>query len=72
MPAVGEGGIDVGVQGAAGSEGVSLDAWNLDQAAYGVAGHAQMVLQAHLCGIFDLCHRAAEELAGRRRSHGAS
>ena len=68
---VGEGGEDVGVQGAGGGEGVALDAGDLHQAADGVADHAQVVLQAHLGRVFYLVGTAAEELAGCGGSHGA-
>ncbi len=69
--AVGERGVDVGVEGSCGSDGVALDARDLDEAADGVAGHAEVVLQAHLRRILYLRRRAAEELAGGRRGHGA-
>ena len=68
--AVGEGGVEVGIEGSGGSEGVALDAGNLHESADGVAGHAEVVLESHLCGVLDLCHRASEELAGGSRGHG--
>ena len=69
--AVAERGVELGVEGTAGRKGVALDARDLDEAADGVAGHAEVVLQAHLRRILYLRRRAAEELAGGRRSHGA-
>lgn len=71
MASVGKRGVNVGVEGTGRSDGVALDAGNLHQPAYGVAREAQMVFETHLCGIFDLRRGAAEELAGRRGSHGA-
>ena len=53
MHAVGEGGIDVGIEGACGGVGVSFDAGNLNESADGVAGHAEVVFQSHFCCIFN-------------------
>ena len=71
MLAVAERGVELGVEGTAGRKGVALDARNLDEAADGVAGHAEVVLQAHLRRILYLRRRAAKELAGGCRGHGA-
>ena len=71
MVAVGEAGVDIGVEGSGGGIGVALYAGDLHKSADGVASHAEVMLQAHLGGIFDLRGRAAEELAGGRGSHGA-
>jgi hypothetical protein len=40
-------------------EGVALDTGNLDQTADGIAGHAKMVFDGDLRGIFDLLVRLA-------------
>ena len=64
MLAVGEGCIEVGVEGTTGGKGITLDAGNLNQTAHGVARHAQMVFQSHLRRIFYLLRSSAEELAG--------
>ena len=61
--------IQVGVQRASGSKGVTLDTRNLNQSAYRVTGHAQVVLQAHLGRIFYLRWGAAKQLASSSRRH---
>ena len=38
---IGERGVDIGVEGAAGSESVTLDTWYLHKSADRVAGHAE-------------------------------
>ena len=46
--------IEVGIQSPGSCKGISLYAWNLNQPAYRIAGHAQMVFQCHLCRILYL------------------
>ena len=70
--AVGKGRIEVAVQRPEGGVGVALDTGYLYHAAYGVAGHAEVMLQRHLGGVFYLGERTAEQVAGRGRRHGAS
>ena len=50
--------------------GVALDTWYLHKTTYRVTGHAQMVLQAHLCGILNLRWRATKELVSSSCGHG--
>ena len=69
--AVGKGGIEVGVECSGGRKGVALDAGYLHEAADGVARHAEVMLQPHLCRILYLCHAAAKELTGCCGGHGA-
>lgn len=71
VDSVGQGGIDIGVEGAGCGIGVALDAWNLHQTAHRVASHAEMMFQPHFSGIFNLGRAAAEELQGCRGCHGA-
>ena len=52
--AVGEGGVDVGVEGTGSGVGITLDTRNLDKTANRIAGHAQVVFKRHLCSVFDL------------------
>ena len=68
---VGEGGVEVGIESTCCCKGIALDAGNLHEAADGVAGHAEMVLEAHLSGVFNLCNGAAEELTGSGGGHSA-
>ena len=68
--AVGERGVDVGVEGPCGSDGVALDAGNLHQSADGVARQSQVVFEPHFGGVFDLRGGSAEELAGGCGGHG--
>ncbi len=37
-----------------GGKGIALNAWNLHQPRHGVTGQAEVVLQSHLGGVFDL------------------
>ena len=69
--AIGEGGVDIGVQRTGGRKGVALNAGDLDEAADGVASHAQMVFKAHFGRILDLGRAASKEHAGGGRRHGA-
>ena len=46
--------IEVGIQGPGSGKGVPLDAWNLNQSANRIAGHAKMVFQCHLGRILYL------------------
>ena len=71
MGSVGERGVDVGIQSAGRRNGVAFDAGDLHQSADGVARQSEVVFEPHLGGILDLRRGAAEELAGRSRSHGA-
>jgi hypothetical protein len=50
-----------GRDGLDGAEAVRLDAGDLDEAAHGVAGHAEMVLERDLGGVLDLLGRAAQD-----------
>ena len=54
VDSVGEGCIEVGIEGSAGCKGVALDARYLHETANRVAGHAQMVLKSHFSSIFNL------------------
>src|SRR5690606_36441299 len=54
-----------------GAHRVALDAGDLDQPAYGVAGEAEVVLDADLGGVLDLFGGAAEHLGQARGGHGA-
>jgi hypothetical protein len=47
-----------------------LDAGDLDEAAHGVAGHAEMVLERDLGGVLDLLGRAAQDGGEARGGHG--
>ena len=49
-----------GVDGFDGAHAVALDAGDLDEAADGVAGHAEVVLHGDLGGVFDLGVGAVE------------
>src|SRR5260370_23329880 len=49
-----------GVDGFDGAHAVALDAGDLDEAADGVAGHAEVVLRGDLGGVFDLGVGAVE------------
>ena len=49
------------------TNGVAFDARDLDEAADGVAGEAEVVLDADLGGVLDLFRRAAGTIAGLRR-----
>lgn len=71
MMTVRERGIELSVKGTGGCERVALYAWNLHKAAHWVTGHAEVMLKAHLCGIFYLRGTAAEHLAGCAGGHGA-
>ena len=51
---IGERGVDIGVEGTAGSESVTLDTWYLHESADRVACHTEMMLQSHLRRIFYL------------------
>ena len=68
---IGERGVDIGVEGTAGSESVTLDTWYLHESADRVACHTEMMLQSHLRRIFYLRGASAEQLARRGRCHGA-
>lgn len=57
---IGESGVEIRVKGTGGGESVSLDTWDLYQAADRIAGHSQMVFQPHLGGIFNLRRTATE------------
>ena len=57
------------VEGLGSRERVALDAGDLHDAGNGIAGQPQVVLEAHLRGILDLPHGAAEKLCGRGRGH---
>ena len=72
MAAIAECRVNVGVEGAGSCEGVTFDAWDLDEAADRVAGHAEMMFESHLAGVFNLCHAASEDLASRTSCHCAS
>ena len=69
--AVGERGVDVGVERPGGGYGVAFDAGHLHQTAHGVAREAQVVFERHFRRILDLRRGASEELACCGRSHGA-
>lgn len=71
VAAVGEGGVEVGVESAGGGVGVAFDARNLHEAADGVAGEAEVVFKTHFGGVFDLARGATEELRGGCGGHGA-
>lgn len=71
MGAVGECGVDIGVEGPGGGDGVALDARHLYQPAHGVAREPEVVLQPHFGGVLDLRGGAAEELARSGGGHGA-
>src|SRR5438309_765889 len=60
-----------GVERLDGTHRVALDAWHLHQTADRVAGEAEVVLHADLCGVLDLHRGAAEYLAERPGGHGA-
>lgn len=68
---IGESGVEIRVKGTGGGESVSLDTWDLYQAADRIAGHSQMVFQPHLGGIFNLRRTATEKLARGGGSHRA-
>ena len=51
---VGERGIQVGIQGTGCSKGITLDTRYLNQSAYRVAGHTQVMFQTHLGSILHL------------------
>jgi hypothetical protein len=57
-----------GVDGFDGAHAIALDAWDLDEAADGVAGHSQIVLHGDLGGVFDLGVGAVE--GGNQASGG--
>ena len=69
--AVGERRVEVGVERAGCGKGVALDTGYLNQSAYRVAGHTQVVFQSHLCRILYLCRAATEKLAGCGTGHSA-
>jgi len=50
-------------------ERVTLDAGYLHHAGHGIARETQVMLQAHLGSVFNLAHRAAEELCGCGSRH---
>ena len=60
-----------GVHGPHGGHGVALDAGDLDQAADGVAGEAQVMLQGDFCGVLHLIQVEAVELCQAAGGHGA-
>ena len=72
MLSVGKAGVQIGIQGTGGREGVALYAGNLHESANRFASHPQMVLEAHLSGVLYLGRAASEEMAGCSRRHGAS
>jgi len=49
-----------GVDGFDRAHAVAFDAWDLDEAADGVAGHAEVVFHGDLGGVFDLGVGAVE------------
>lgn len=63
VASVGEGGIDVSVESAGCGEGVTFDTRYLDEAAYGVASHSEVMFESHLGSIFYLGDAATEQLA---------
>ena len=71
MLSVGKAGVQIGIQGTGGREGVALYAGNLHESANRIAGHPQMVLEAHLSGVLYLGRAASEEMSGCVRGHGA-
>ena len=74
VASVGEGGIDVSVESAGCGEGVTFDTRYLDEAAYGVASHSEVMFESHLGSIFYLGDAATEQLAccaGRHRTGNA-
>ena len=71
VQAVGEGALDIGIQGACGGVGVAFNARNLYETADGVARHAEMVFQSHFGRVLNDAERAAEKVAGRAGRHGA-
>ena len=44
---VGRDGIECGIGSTSGSKGITLNAWNLNQTADGVAGDAEVLLKSH-------------------------
>lgn len=60
-----------GVHGPHGGDGVALDAGDLDQAADGVAGEAQVVLQGNFRRILHLVQVEAVKLGQAAGGHGA-
>ena len=64
MYAVGEGGIDVGVQRTRSSIGITFYARYLHETTHRVAGHAQVVFKPHLGRIFYLGWATSKELVG--------
>src|SRR5690606_27682843 len=71
VPAIATQGHACSVDGLYRAHGVALDAGHLDQAAYRVAGQAEVVLHADLGGVFHLMRRAAEHFAEGAGGHGA-
>ena len=60
-----------GVDGFDGAHAVALNAGDLDEAADGVAGHAEVVLHGDLGGVFDLGVGAVEGRDQASRGHAA-
>ncbi len=71
MAAVAAEGHAGGGDGLDGGHAVALDAGDLDQAADGVAGQAEVVLDADLGGVLDLFGGPAEDLGEAARGHRA-
>ena len=69
MTAIGESGVDIGIQGTSSGIGVALDAGNLYEAADGVASHTQMMFQSHFGSVFNLCGATPKQLVGGSGSH---
>ena len=64
-------GEDGGVDGAQRTDSIAFDAGDHHITADRVAGQAQMMLDAHLCGVFDLIHIQAHQVGDHGRAHGA-
>ena len=72
MHAVAQHGEARGVDGLDRTHRVAFNAGDLHEAADGVAGEAEVVLHADLCGVFDLRVGAAQRRRQPRRRHRAS
>lgn len=68
---LGEGGVDVGIEGAAGGVGVAFDTGDLDETADRVAGHTEVVLKTHLGSVFGSFETTAEAVVGSSGGHRA-